>query len=258
MDEILLNYDYTLLFLIYLRMSGCILFNPVLGRSNVPVLIKVGISVLLTMFIYAAMPDPQGVQMYSMLEIILYGTFETLIGFCIGFVINIFLTTLIVAGEIMDMQVGLSMAKVYDPANNTNMPVTASILNAGMYILFFTTNSHLNLVRVIVHSGIAIPYGELALSSDVAYELALMLGEILIYAMKMAMPILAVEFICEMGVGIMMKAVPQLNIFSVNIQVKLIVGFSMILFIIPNFMSAFDRLFLMMFDNLNRVLFMMT
>lgn len=252
-----LDYNFTLLFMIFMRMTGCIFFNPIFGRKNIPVVVNITLTLMLTMFVYGFIPDTQSIQISSVAIFIIIMFKELIIGLIIGYIINLFLSTLILAGEFMDMQIGLSMAKIYDPASNVSMPVSASIINAMLMIVFFLSNSHLTLIEVFTHAGQAIPYGDLVISAEVFEQLALMFSKILVYAVKMSMPILAAELIAEIGVGIIMKAVPQINVFVVNLQLKIIIGFVLIIILIPPFASFIERLFALMFDNINQIISMM-
>lgn len=250
-----LDYDFTLLFMIFMRVTGCVIFNPIFGRKNIPRIFSVSLTLLLTLFIYNATPDPQSLGISSVAIFIIVMIKELLIGFVIGFVINLFLATLIVAGEFMDMQIGISMSKIYDPASNVSMPVTATIVNAMFMIVFFLSNSHLSLIKVFMFSGEAIPYGDISFPPEMFEQLALMFSTILIYAVKMSMPLFAAEFIAEMGVGLIMKAVPQINVFVINLQLKIFIGFAMMFVLIPPFSSFIERLFNLMFDQINKILF---
>jgi len=249
-----LDYNFTLLLMVFLRMTGFIIFNPIFGRKNIPNLFKVGLTLLLTLFVYAQLPNAEAFEIATIAEFVVVGIKELALGYVIGFIVNMFLTVLILAGEIMDMQIGISMAKIYDPASNVSMPISASLLNVMMLVIFFLSNGHLTLIRIFLHSGQAIPYGELAFSAEVFRQISLMFSTILLYSVKMAMPLLAVELISEMGVGLIMKAVPQINVFVINLQLKIIIGFAMIFILIPPFAAFIEKLFSLMFDNIDAVL----
>lgn len=234
------------------------MFNPIFGRRNIPMTIKIGLTVLLSLFVYGLLPEGTTTEITSALMLSIYMVKELAVGFAIGFIINLFLSVLIVAGEFMDIQIGLSMSQIYDPASNVSMPVSASLLNVLMMMVFFLSNSHLTLMQVFVHAGQALPYNELTISPQVFENLALLLSNILIYAVKMSMPLLAAELVTEIGVGLIMKAVPQINVFVVNLQLKILIGFVMLFVLIPPFASFFERLLTLMFDNINQLLGVMT
>lgn len=252
-----LNYDYTLLIMVFMRMTGCIMLNPFFGRKNIPPMFKAGLCLLMTIFTYTTI-EQKPIEISSVTVFIVTLVFELLIGFIIGFIMHLFLSTLIVAGEIMDMQIGLSMSKIYDPGSNVSMPVTASLMNAMLMMIFFISNGHLTLIKIFSNSINAIPLGTMSFSPELFKDLALMFSTILIYAIKLAMPILAAEIIAEIGVGIIMKAVPQINVFVVNIQLKVIIGFVVLLMLITPFAVFIEKILTIMFENINQILFAVT
>ena len=80
---------------------------------------------------------------------------------------------------------------------------------------------------------------------------------ILIYSVKLTLPILAVEFITEIGVGIMMKAIPQIHLFVVNIPLKIFIGFMAMLILVPTFATFLEKLITIMFETIQRNLNML-
>jgi len=84
-------------------------------------------------------------------------------------------------------------------------------------------------------------------------ELVSMFSLILIYAVKMSLPVLAAEFITEIAVGLIMRAVPQIDVFSLNIQLKVIIGFIMILIMVSPLATFLEKLITLMFDNIDHI-----
>ena len=246
------DYNFTLLLLIFMRMSGCILFNPILGRKNLPALVRIGLSLMLTIFTYPLVPQ-QDLQISSVLVMALACMKELLIGFVVGFIIEMFLSVIIMGGEQIDMQVGISMSRIYDPQSNLAMPLSASVINAMYLLIFFSSNSHLTLIRIFVRLGMALPYGDQLLSANVFGNLAAMFSLMLIYAAKLALPMIAVQMIAQVGVGLMMRAVPQIDIFTIEIQLKLILGFVTILVLVPPLSDFIEKLISLMFQTISQV-----
>lgn len=246
------DYDFTLLLLIFMRMSGCVLFNPILGRRNIPVVVKIGLTLMLSVFTYHLVPA-QTFEISSFLVFFVELMKELLIGFMVGYVIQLFLAVILISGENMDMQIGISMSKIYDPQSNVSMPISGSLLNAMFLLIFFASNAHLTLIQVFVKLCVLVPYGSLTIKPDLFQNLAGLFGLILIYAVKLALPILAAELITEIAVGLVMRAVPQIDVFTINIQLKVIIGFIMILVLVPSFAAFLERIMTLMFDNINHV-----
>lgn len=247
------DYDLTLMMLLFMRMTGCIIFNPIFSRKNVPVLLRVGLTLALTYFTYGLLP-PQDVGVTSPLIMMLLLLKELMIGLMIGFIINMFMSIIIMAGEAMDMQMGISMSKVYDPASNISMPLSASFYNVLFVLMFFMTNSHLTLMRVFVTLGYILPYGEMTIPKEAFEYLGLLFSQILVFAVKMTLPVMATELIAEFGIGLMMKAVPQINIFVVNMQLKVLLGFLIMLLLVSPIATYFENLINYMFDDINKLI----
>ena len=247
-----LGYNFTLLLLIFMRMSGCVLFNPIIGRRNLPALVRGGLSLMLAVFTYPLVP-PQNLQITSVLAMGLACIKELLIGFVVGFIIEMFLSIIIMGGEQIDMQVGISMSRIYDPQSNLAMPLSASIINAMYLMIFFASNSHLTLIQIFVRLGMAVPYGDQLLSANVFGNLAAMFSLMLIYAAKLALPMIAVQMIAQVGIGLMMRAVPQIDIFTIEIQLRLILGFVTILVLVPPLSDFIQKLISLMFQTISQV-----
>ncbi len=213
----------TLFSLILMRMSGFIFLNPILGRRNIPSRVKASIVFILTLAVYASSMG-EAFEIDSTIE---YGFLllkEFAAGFAIGFVMELFLFVLSYGGYIIDFQLGLSMATVYDPQSNAQTPVTGSLLQAYFILLFFAVNGHHALMRILLTSAEIVPYGGIIVTENLASRMIEIFLECIGMGVRLAFPILAAEFLVEIGIGILNKAVPQITIFVINIQLKLIVG----------------------------------
>ena len=252
-----LNYNFTLFLLIFLRMSGCILQNPIFGRKNVPVIFRIALSVALTVFTYPYVPV-QTVQIHSALVFTVCAVKEFLIGFLVSLLMQMTQSVIIMAGEQMDMQIGISMSKIYDPQSNISMPLSASLMNAMFMLIFFLTNSHLTLMQFFVKLGSAVPYGDAPLPANLFGKMVSCFGVMLIYSAKLCLPMIAVETVSEIGVGILMTAVPQIDIFTIEIQIKLIIGFFTTMVLVPPLASFIEKLIGVMFQNTSAFYSMLT
>lgn len=247
-----LDYDYTLLMMIFLRMSGCILFNPILGRKNLPAIVKIGLTLMLSLFAYRLTPA-QNLSIPSFLVLFFCGLKELLIGYIIGYILQLFLSVLVMGGEMADVQIGISMARVYDPQSDVSMPLSASLLNAMCLLMFFATNAHLTLIQVFVRLCAVVPYGDQLIASNVFGSLAGLFSVILVYAVKLSLPMVAVQLISEIGAGLVMRAVPQIDVFTVEIQLKFLIGFLVMLILVPSYASFLERLMDLMFGQISSV-----
>lgn len=213
----------TLFSLILMRMSGFILFNPILGRRNIPAIVKAGFIFVLTLLVYSFSGgdafDIDSPVEYAFLLLKEFGA-----GYVIGYVVELFFMVITFGGFVIDFQMGLSMANVYDPQNDAQIPVTGSLFQAYLMLLFFALDGHLALIRILLTSAEIVPYGGIIITQTLAQRAIDIFLECIGMGIKFAMPIMAAEFLVEIGVGIMNKVVPQVSIFVINIQLKIIVG----------------------------------
>jgi flagellar biosynthetic protein FliR len=118
-----LNID--LFLLVFMRMSGAIIFNPVFGRSNIPVTLKGALSVICAYLVTSTLG--QNYEMNNMLQFGISCMSELVIGIAIGTIISGIFSVVLVAGEVLDLQMGFSMANFYDPSSSVSMPIVGSL-----------------------------------------------------------------------------------------------------------------------------------
>lgn len=218
----------TLFLLITARMTGCVAFNPLLGRRGVPSLVKAGFILLLSLSVFSL--TPVNVETPShLLGLAFLFLMELFVGYVLGLVVNLFFYIPVMAGSVIDMQMGLSMASTYDPASGIQVTATSTLLNVLMSLLFFAANGHHTLIRIFLVSGRAVPFGAVALGEDFYGAVIRIFLDCTLLGVKLAMPILAAELMGQVGMGILMKAIPQINVFAINIELKVIIGLVLIM-----------------------------
>ena len=223
--------SFTLFLYILMRMSGFVLANPLFGRTGVPALFRTGLIGLLSLSVYfayggsAEVPD----------NLIIFGVrliLELGIGFVVAIIMRFFFYIAEQGGEIIDSQMGLGMAKTYDPSTQSQLGPIANLLNQLMLILFFVENGHITLLRLMLTSGEIVPYGAVSFGTNFAdYGLELF-AECALLAVKLSLPILGAELLGQVGMGVLMKVIPQINVFAINIELKVIIGLVMVLMLL--------------------------
>ena len=246
-------HQYLIFLLASCRTAGVIFFNPIFGRNSVPAIMKVGLSLAIAMFAVFELGTTQVIN-YSALEFIAAMLQGFVIGIVIGFIMTLFLSVFQLGGEVMDMQMGLSMASMYDPATRANISVTGNLLTAMYVLIFFISNAHLALFAVVIQSFQVIPLGVGQISNQVAVYFIELMYYIFLYAVQLSLPIIVTEIIAEFAVGILMRLVPNINVFVINIQIKVIIGLIIILTIIPALANFMTKMNLLMMEKITQVL----
>jgi flagellar biosynthetic protein FliR len=253
-DTIFMRYEVFLM--VFARVSGMILFNPVFGKRNIPSIIKVGLSFLISLIVTSTLSNVK-INFAGIPDFMFACTKELLIGFAVSFIFQMFLSTVLIAGEIVDLQLGVGMSKVYDPQSNVSMPVSGSIFNLFYMLLFFAGNCHLTFIKIMALSFQILPPGPALLSFDFGNYIVLLFGNILILAVKLSLPIVAIELVVEIGLGVLMRTVPQINVFVIGLPIKLLLGLFLIILVLPNIANLFDSIMTTMFDNIEHSIKMM-
>lgn len=217
----------TLFALIMMRMSGIILFNPIFGRRNIPMTVKSGLILALTLTIYSASAE-SAFEIASTLELGFLLMKEFVVGYVIGYAMELFFFAITFGGYVIDFQLGLTMATVYDPQSNSQIAVTGSVLQTWFMLLFFATDGHLALMKILITSAEIVPYGGIVITQGLASRMIEIFLQCVELGIRLSFPILAAEFLVQVGIGIMNKVVPQISIFVINIQLKIIVGLGLL------------------------------
>lgn len=222
--------ELTLFIYIVARMSGFVLFNPIFGRSNIPAVYRTGFALVLSVSALSSVLARQTVVTpVSLADLAIRIILELVIGFFLGMVMNFFLYIPQLAGTVIDTQMGMTMNQIYDPASQSNLSVTGVLLNAFMMLLFFAANGHHTLLRIIITSGEVVPYGAAVFSPEAAEAMLQVFINCTLLAVKLTLPILAAELLGQIGMGILMKVIPQINVFAINIELKVIIGMGLLL-----------------------------
>ncbi len=223
----------TLAIYIMARMSGFVLFNPIFGRNNIPVAFRIAMTLVLSVSVIAGAGAQQTVAVpVGLADLSIRIVLEMALGFFFGMVMDFFFYIPQFAGTLIDTQMGMTMNQIYDPASKTSMSVTGVLLNALMMLLFFAANGHHTLLKIVLTSGEVVPFGAVSLGADAAEAMLAVFVECTMLAVKLTLPILAAELLGQIGMGVLMKVIPQINVFAINIELKIIIGLGLLLMLL--------------------------
>lgn len=229
----MLDWDRLTLFLyITVRMAGFVMFTPFFGRTNVPNTFKAGFTLVLAVAVSYAYTGEMLPIPVTLMEFAVRLILELGMGFLVGVVMNIFLFVPAYAGHIMDEQMGMAMAQTYDPSFQGQATPAGNVLNIFTILIFFTANGHHTLLRLMLDSGNVVPFGAAALGPAAAEKVASLFVDCALLAIKLCLPVLGAELMGQVGMGILMKAIPQINVFAINIELKVLIGLFMLYFLL--------------------------
>lgn len=225
--------------LIVMRISGAVAGNPVFGKSNFPTRARACMIVALSALLYQSFDHSSYRMPGSLVEYLVMLIGELLFGLVISFAMELSFLVVRFASAVMDYCMGLSMAQIYDPQYGTQSTVSSGLYYGFMVLVFFATNGHLRLIRIFYESAELIPFGTVTLNPAIMEAVVDAFCQSVVMGMQFAFPLIAIELLSEAAMGILMRVVPQINVFAVNFQVKILVGLFMLLLL---FSPMADRL----------------
>lgn len=244
--------DVVVYAMVLARTAGIFTFNPILSRRGVPNSVKAGATLVLALVMTSAggfsysMPDGLFPFVWDLAK-------ELLVGAVLGFFVNLMLQVFTMAGEVIDMQIGLSMAKSYDPTFG-NAGLSTQYYSLWFMLYFFAVGAHKSYIQLFAISYDSIPLGWTGLNINVFSVIVYYFETVLTLGMKLAMPVIAASLITEFCIGVLMKAVPTIHVFVLNIQLKMLVGFTVLAASAGVVSEFMDSIMGILFENLNGIM----
>lgn len=240
-----------LFLLVFVRMTGMILLNPMLARRNVPNALRMGLVFFLTVLVTPTV-DPAQAAGFGDFMLAMVMLRELMIGLLLGFIFQLFYMMLYFTGDLLDVTFGLSMAKIFDPGTNLQVSITSNLLFQTFMLYLLATDSHLAILHLFCYTYKAIPLGGAVLSLALAKEMLALFTGVFLLVIRLALPFVAMVFVLEVGMGILMRFVPQIQVFTINFQLKLGLGFLMLLLFAPFVGSFLDNYVIVLLENMQR------
>lgn len=229
---------YTLL-LIGARLSAFWAVLPVL-RRGVPNLAKAGIvglfALLLTPVVApAALPASLGFFVVQVAR-------ETFVGLLLGFLVALVFSALYMAGQLIDIPMGFGMVTLFDSQTGDHVPMLGQFQNALAVLLFFSLNGHHALLAAMAQSFTVVPLGQGALAGGVVQSVFQAFASLFVISLRIALPVMAAILVIDIALGIVTRAVPQMNVFVIGFPVKIAVGLFIYLLSLPLIVTIIARL----------------
>lgn len=234
--------------LVFARMGGLLGMNPLFARRNIPGIVRAGLTFLMTVLIAPNIADAGGID--GSLELAIGLLRELFVGFACGFIFQIYYYMIFFAGDLMDTSFGLSMAKIFDAGTNIQMSTSSNLLNILFVLYIFATDSHLLLIRIFTSSFQILPVGSVSLSPDAIQVFFELFVDVFSMALRLAIPFMAAEFVVELAMGVLMKLIPQIHVFVINIQFKILLGIILLLFFASPVAAFLDNYMRAMLEDL--------
>jgi flagellar biosynthesis protein FliR len=201
------------------RTAAWLVVAPPFNTRMVPVTAKVGLAVALAVpmapRVAATAPPPELAPLITAVLL------QVGVGLALGFVVQLLFAAVQAAGELVDLFAGFTIAATYDPFTGANQAVFGRLYQLLATTLLFVSGGHLLLLEGLLDSFAAVPSGMPDLGATSA-ELLDVLGLFFLSALEIAAPLLGVLFLTEAALGLLSKAAPQMNVFTLGFPIKIL------------------------------------
>ena len=204
------------------RIASMLMVMPVIGTQLVPTRVRLYLALAICLVLAPTLPPMPQVDSVSLQSMLLIGE-QVLIGVMFGFVLQLYFHLFAVAGQIIAIQMGLGFASMVDPANGVNVAVIGQFFTMLVTLLFLSMNGHLVVFEVLTESFTTLPVGG-GLLTNHYWEIANKLGWVLGAALLLVLPAITALLVVNIAFGVMTRAAPQLNIFSIGFPLTLVLG----------------------------------
>ncbi|MBQ7562940.1 MAG: flagellar biosynthetic protein FliR [Lachnospiraceae bacterium] len=236
--------DLELFLLVFVRMASFIVTAPFFSINNVPRRFKAGFSLFVAYIIYKVMPSHEPLSystVYGYAALVLR---EAITGLLIGIAANLIESVIHFAGKLADMEIGLSMVQLMDPTTREMTGFTGTMYSYIVSLTMVLTGMHYYFLRALAETYTLIPIGKAVFHSDEIMNVIIrFLGDYMSIAFRLCLPVVVAIMITNVVLGILAKAAPQINMFSVGVQIKIVAGLAIMFFTASTLPSITDYIF---------------
>lgn len=229
MLEYTFSYNNLEYFLLILTRVTCFVFAaPFFSMTNTPRRVRVGLSIFITILLYQVIPHDV-LEYETLLGYFIIVMKEAVTGLLIGFAANLCSTVVSFAGHVADMEMGLSMASMMDPATKESSTISGIYYNYMVLLMLMISGMHRYLLKAFAETYTLIPVnGAIFKTDELMKAMTGFMSDYIVIGFRICLPIFAVMIILNAVLGILAKVSPQLNMFAVGIQMKVLVGISIL------------------------------
>ena len=223
--------------LVFLRFMAFVIAWPVFGSATVPVYSKVLLAVVMSVVVFPTLHFANADLIQINDQIIFMAFRELMIGLCLGFLMRTFFFAISVAGELISVSIGLASAQLFNPAMGSQGNVMEQFEMAIATLFFLALNGHHVFISGIVQSFDLVPVAAIAIKTQGLSGFSNIVQDVVLTGIKISAPILVAIFLTNLAMGVVGRAVPQINVLVTSMPVTLLLGLTVLIVTTPLFVG---------------------
>lgn len=223
----------------FCRIGAFFLAVPVIGTQLVPARIRLILALITTFIVAPLIPPITQIPSLSLATMVIVIQ-QVIIGLAMGFILQVVFHVFVLAGQLVAMKMGLGFASMNDPANGVTVTVISQFYLMLSTLLFLSLNGHLIAIEVVVNSFVGLPMSANGLSREALWSIVTLGSWMFEGALVIALPLLSSLLIVNLAFGVMNRAAPQMNVFTVGFPITLLFGLVLIWYSLTSFLPQYQ------------------
>ncbi|WP_198264030.1 flagellar biosynthetic protein FliR [sulfur-oxidizing endosymbiont of Gigantopelta aegis] len=237
----------------FIRFSAMMMTAPIFSAKSIPIRFRVSMALLLSIVVAPLLPPLPLVDFISG-EALLIAIQQVIIGAIMGFALQLAFNLFVMSGHILAMQAGLGFSMMNSPQDGVQVTVVGQLYLMFATLLYLALDGHLILIRELVNSFTLLPIGINGISTNGYWMLVSWGSQMFQSSVMMVLPAMTALLMVNVSFGVMSKASPQLNPFSVGFLITIVLAFAIIYITLPTLIPYFERIMTEIFQLINDIL----
>ncbi|MGI6318114.1 MAG: flagellar biosynthetic protein FliR [Firmicutes bacterium] len=251
-EAVLLNFWWSLL-LIFARIAAFLATVPIFAWRGIPVILRIFTAFVLSVLLALSREGEVAFPATDFELLLLLGK-ELLTGLVLGFLVYLFLSVFLMAGQFMDHQAGLMMAGAFDPLFGSQVTLLGQFFYFLGIVFYLTINGHHMLFLALKNSFTAVPLTGSMISTPAAWHFLKIFSSLFLIAFQIAAPVIIVLWLTDLALGFLSRVVPQIHVFIVGLPLKIAFVLLIFLLLLPQIGSLMRDLFALLEKDLLLIL----
>ncbi len=228
--------------LILVRVTAFLVTLPLFSYRTIPAMYKIGLAFFLAWLMFFSI-DPPVMEIDYFYFMLIFK--EVIVGLTVGLIAMVLMYAIQVAGGFIDIKMGFMMANVVDPQTGAQTPLMGGYLYTFALLFLLAIDAHHLLLDGVYYSYQFIPLDQLIIpfgNENILMHVVTTFNTMFIIAFQMSMPIVGCLFLVDVALGMIARAVPQVNVFVIGFPIKIFVGFLLLVLVMPAFFTVTKHL----------------
>lgn len=225
---------------VFIRITAFMVISPVFSQKGIPNVTKVIISASLMLVVLPFATDFQPVENLFLVALVVWK--EILFGLAMGFLSQLVFTGVEMAGQIIDFQVGFSMAQAFDPTFGMMSSQYGKLYYWLTLMMVFLTNLHHYLIKGVVDSFRIVPIGAATIEGTTVEGVVKLFALTFEMALHLGAPLVISAVIIDLLLGMLSRTIPQINVLMMGMPMKTTVSFILFLLLLPNTLESLVKI----------------